>query len=380
MTDNLSPLNKEPFSDAVAQLERLLSLSNRAFLLGAGCSSCAGLPLMGQLTQEICGSSELTDPTRKLLNSLVQQFEGSTTATIEAYMSELVDMLSIAERRSDCEATNCAVKINGIDYSVESLRNALSEIKGLIARCIDNKSVTLSTHQQFIQAIHNTLQSGKLISPSTVDYFTLNYDTLLEDALALECIPYSDGFSGGATGWWNQSCFDEKKVAARVFKVHGSIDWCLFEDEVLPRRVRPNIASDESIKKVMIWPAATKYREAQRDPYAQMISRMRLTLRPKENCDTIFTICGYRFGDSHINIELDRALRDSERRLTVIAFTDELEPKGQLKKWIEDRVVRDQIRIYAKGGFYHGNDRIKSNEDLPWWKFEIITRLLRGER
>lgn len=380
MIDDLSPLNKEQFSDAVNELERLLSQSNRAFLLGAGCSSCAGLPLMSQLTQEVCGHSELTDATRRLLSSLIQQFQGSTTVTIEAYMSELVDMLSIAERRSDCEASDCSLKLNGVEYSAANLRDALSEIKILIADCIENRSISLSTHQQFIQAIHNTLQSGKLIGPSAVDYFTLNYDTLFEDTLALERIPYSDGFLGGTTGWWDQNSFDDKKVAARVFKVHGSIDWCQLEDGIILRRVRPNIISGDSIRKAMIWPAATKYQEAQRDPYAQIIYRMRQTLRPEENCDTIFTICGYSFGDAHINIELDRALRDSEKRLTIIAFTSSLEPEGLLKKWIADEDVCDQVRIYARGGFYHGNNNEKSNEDLPWWKFETITRLLQGER
>ena len=380
MTDDLSLLNREPFSEAVNQLEQLLSKSNRAFLIGAGCSSCAGLPLMNQLTEEVCNYPGLDSATKDLLNSLKQQFNGSTTATIEAYMSELVDMLSIAERRFDCKAANCAIKLNGVDYSPEHLRNALFDIKGTIADCMKNKSVSLSWHQQFVQTIHNTLQSGKLIGPSAVDYFTLNYDTLLEDALALERIHYSDGFLGGTTGWWDDRCFDEKKVAARVFKVHGSIDWCQLEDDGILRRIRPRILQEKSLKKAMIWPAATKYQETQRDPYAQMIARMRQTLKSNKKSDNIFAICGYSFGDAHINIELDRALRHSEKGLTIIIFSNMLEPEGLPKKWIEDQDVCDQVRIYAKGGFYHGNHHAKSQEELPWWKFETITRLLRGER
>jgi len=130
----------------------------------------------------------------------------------------------------------------------------------------------------------------------------------------------------------------------------------------------------------MIWPAATKYRETQRDPYAQMISMMRAILRPSKNSEAILTICGYRFGDSHINLELDRALRESEQRLTIVAFTSDDEPKGQLEEWTKDPMVQDQVRIYAKRGFFHGNEQIKSKKDLPWWKFETITRLLGGER
>lgn len=380
MADDLSPLRHREFSDTVTKLEQLLSHSRRAFLLGAGCSSCAGLPLMNKLTEEVLESSELCRSTKSILTSLMQQFEGSKVATIEDYMSELVDLLSIAERRSDCGATSCYVKLKRTNYSVEKLQNALSEIKAVIAHCIDSEKIELSTHQYFVQAIHNTLQSGKSVEPSAVDYFTLNYDTLIEDALALERIPYSDGFSGGPTGWWDQNCFIDNEIAARVFKIHGSIDWCQLNGEILPRRVRPNIASTESIKKVMIWPDATKYRETQRDPYAQIISFMRQTLRPPQSCEVVLTVCGYRFGDAHINIELDRALRESEQRLTIIAFTEENEPKGQLKEWIEDPAVNMQIQIYANGGFYHGGNIIKSSEHLLWWKFENLTRLLRGER
>lgn len=378
MTDDLRPLSQEGFSDAVKQLELLLTHSRRAFLLGAGCSFCAGLPLMRNLTEDVLKSQELSRSTRAVLASLVQQFEGSTVATIEDYMSELIDLLSIAERRSYCGANICNVRLKRTNYSVDKLQNALSEIKAAIAHCIENKNPTLLTHRAFVHAVHSTLQSGKLIDPSAVDYFTLNYDTLLEDALALERIHYSDGFSGGATGWWEQSCFDEN-VAARVFKIHGSIDWCQFDGEILPRRIRPNVASGASLKKVMIWPAATKYREAQRDPYAQMISIMRKTLRPNESYEVVLTICGYRFGDAHINIELDRALRESRERLTIVAFTEN-ELNGQLKIWNEDPSVAKQVRIYGKNGFHHGGVHIESSDDLPWWKFENLTRLLRGER
>lgn len=381
MTRDLPPFQDDKFSDATAQLERLLSNSNHAFLLGAGCSRCAGLPLMDKLTADVCNSSNLCGRTKRILKYIIQQFEGSTTANIEDYMSVLVDILSIEERRSNCGTAKNTIRLSRTEYSVVDLRNALAEIKSAIAQCIEGNSISLSIHRRFIRAIHSTLQSGKSTNQSIVDYFTLNYDTLLEDALALERIPYVDGFYGGATGWWDQGCFNQKNTSARVFKIHGSIDWCLLEeDDVLPRRVRPNVALSGALNRVMIWPAATKYREAQRDPYAQMISEMKRTLRPNDGCEVVLAICGYRFGDSHINMELDQALRESEQRLTIIAFTSENEPTGQLKDWAQDPVIYDQVCIYANRGFYHGNDQIRSNVDLPWWNFEILTRLLEGER
>jgi len=51
-----------------------------------------------------------------------------------------------------------------------------------------------------------------------------------------------------------------------------------------------------------------------------------------------------------------------------------------LKQWTEDATVKDQVLIYARRGFFHGADVAPSDKDLPWWKFENLTRLLGGER
>ena len=94
----------------------------------------------------------------------------------------------------------------------------------------------------------------------------------------------------------------------------------------------------------------------------------------------MLSVCGYRFGDSHINLEIDRGLHESSGRLTVLAFTSDEKPEGQLKQWHEDGTVQGQVRIYAKKGFFHGSTSEVSTAELPWWKFENVTRLLGGER
>ncbi|MDF0591561.1 SIR2 family protein [Candidatus Methanocrinis natronophilus] len=379
MTEDLSSLRDEAFRDPIDQLKQLLSQSSQSFLFGAGCSRCANLPLMEELTDQVLKNETLSRNTKDILEFLVEEFKGPGVSTIEDYMSDLIDRLSIAQRRHDCKVDNCMLKLDK-EYSLEDLRRSLEEIKYVIARSIIDKEIEISTHRNFIRAVHGMSRSGKLLNSPAVNYFILNYDTLIEDSLALERVPYVDGFSGGVTGWWDSNWSRNEDIAARVFKVHGSIDWCLLEGDVLPRRIRPGIKSISHDERFMIWPAATKYRETQRDPYAQMISCMRKILRPSINTDAILTICGYGFGDSHINLELDRALRESEQRLTIVAFTNENKPNGQLKKWIEDHDVQDQVRIYANRGFFHGDKQIESNSDLPWWKFETVTRLLGGER
>jgi hypothetical protein len=209
----------------------------------------------------------------------------------------------------------------------------------------------------------------------------LNYDTLIESALGLHKVAYADGMNGGACAWWDSTTFNVAGIEARVLKLHGSIDWAEIPNDPMPRRIANYCSLPTGYEQsVLIWPASTKYRETQRDPFAQLIELARRILHPESGSQVVLTISGYSFGDSHINIEIDQALRQSDGELTIVVFTADDEPKGELKRLHEDKAVTDQVRIYARKGFFHGSTIEKSAVDLPWWKFENIARLLGGER
>lgn len=380
LADELDALRADKFEEPIAELEKLLAQSRRAFLIGAGCSRCAGLPLMEGLTAVVLKGLPEKETPHTVLSALQEDFAGAKGCNIEDYMSELVDLISIAERKSFRGATSSAVRVGGASFSVEELRTALESIKVGIATCLNGDGLDVSHHRRFIRSMHGTMLSGKALAAHPVDYFTLNYDTLLEDALALERVPLSDGFIGGATGWWEDGLYARGDALAKVFKIHGSIDWCLMDSDPRPCRLRNSLSIEGDIERVMIWPAATKYRETQRDPYAQLLGYLRRALRPAANSEVMLGICGYAFGDAHINLELDRALRESEKRLTVVCFTNEDAPKGQLAAWFHDPSIREQVRIHANRGFYHADTVVTSDVDLSWWKFEVLARLLGGER
>ncbi len=319
--------------------------------------------------------------TKKIIFSLKEAFNGARPVTIEDYLSELVDLLSISERRHFCGASNTDARVGDNTFTFDDIKNAINELKHGIVTAINTCEVRIDTHRRFIKAVHRALQSGKGGTAAPVDYYLLNYDTLIEDALGIERLSVADGFSGAATGWWDEKSFDTSSVDARVLKVHGSIDWYLIDDDILPHRIRPvSHGNPPSGERVVIWPAATKYRETQRDPYAQILKHIRSRLRPPEKSELVLAICGYRFADLHINLELQQALGESRGGLTLIAFTEEDSPTGALQEWLDKPAVQDQVRVYAKRGFFHGKVVKESASDLPWWKFEVITRLLGGER
>lgn len=378
--DGLTALGEKPFSDAIGQLEDLLAQSGRAFLLGAGCSRCAGLPQMAELTDQIVTDTDLEPTTRTVLERIRELFKTAPAVNIEDYLSELIDLLAIADRRESRGAEQRLTLLGGTEYSAEQLRHAVEQIKAAIVRVI-NVKVSVETHRRFVRAVHRPRRPGKSAADQTVDYLVLNYDTLLEDALALEQLPFADGLEGGATGWWSPTTFDRKGLAARVFKLHGSIDWHEITDDPLPRRIADRLQAPEfGDRPVMIWPASTKYRETQLDPYAELARRLRQLLRPEPRSQQVLVVCGYGFGDAHINAEVDGALRESEGRLTVVVFTSDPEPSSQVRVWTEDSQVHEQVIVYARRGFFHGRQASKADVDLPWWTFEDVTRLLEGDR
>jgi hypothetical protein len=380
MPDDLTPLKEPAFATALNDLDDLLTQSGKAFLLGAGCSKCAGLPLTAELTAKTLASACLDATTKTILTAIEGLFAGSDAANIEDYLSELVDLVAIAERRGVRGATKKTASLNGVDYTAKQLKDAVDQIKEAIAEVI-NVAVNLEVHLRFIQAVHRPARPGRTVAARPVDCLVLNYDTLIESALALQKLHYADGMNGGNSAWWDTTTFDTDGLAARVLKLHGSIDWSEISGDPLPRRIARSLTLPTgNDRKVLIWPASTKYRETQRDPYAQLSSLARRVLRPQSGSQTVLTVCGYSFGDSHINTEVERALRESGGELTLVVFTFDEEPAGELKRLHDDKEITDQVRIYARRGFFHGMTVAKTTTDLPWSKFENITRLLGAER
>ncbi len=381
--DNLELLFKDPFLKTVEEFEQLMEQSDKVFLLGAGCSKCAGLPLTSELTDTILASLPDGSEAKVILSEIKSNYpSANSNHTIEDYMSELVDLIAIGQRYVEKGVLDKKIKVGINEYTIETLKLTLSEIKAKIYDCISEKQIDVSIHRRFVKAIHKTLRFGKGRTNNKADYIILNYDTLLEDCLAIENFIYVDGFNGGATGWWDVDTFKDISFESKILKPHGSIDWCTIDEDNLPRRIRNSskVLGINQKDKILIWPASTKYRETQLDPYAQIFDLIRKALRPNHNEQTILCSIGYRFADSHINIEIENALKDSAGNLTLVIFLGDDEVNETLKSWLSNINVKNQIRVYSKKNYYHGDKKLESKDELPWWKFENITRLLEGEK
>ncbi len=379
-SDDLTFVGDERFSAAISQFLGLANNSDAlTFLMGAGCSKCAGLPLTNELTDRVLSSVKVDSQGKEILTAVKEQFENGVGANIEDYLSEIVDLLAITERRAERAVKENTVIVGGASYTADDLRKTSNQIKRAIAGAIESK-VSVDIHQTFVTSIHRPIRVGRQGPSQPVNYLVLNYDTIVEDALAMVSIPYADGLSGGVTAWWDPDTFETPGISARVIKLHGSIDWYQVSGETMPRRIGGSIeVPDQENVPLLIWPSSTKYQEAQRDPFAQLLDQSRKAMRPTLGAQRLLVVCGYSFGDSHINLEIEKALRESRGNLTVASFTDKDQPEGRLSEWCEDNSIREQVLVFANRGFFHGDTVATSENGLPWWKFENLTKILNGE-
>ena len=389
-------------ADIAEQFEKHLNSPKQTWLLGAGISYPANIPLMYPLTDRVMeiARSDLfaADPTAlRVLDFVVG--DCAETSHIEHHLTHLGDLISIADRS----------RTGGVDIVGDSVsKEKLEEIhQGLIEKIaltvrwgyraarksgegeivadaeVGSQSapiVNIFGHRKFVDAVFGTSRAGLDFVRTPVEFFTTNYDTLLEDALALSGIEFQDGFIGGGVAFWNiRNYATQGETRAVVSKLHGSIDW------YKPRsgatnllRVRHGDTYPDDGGSVMIYPQATKYLNTQRDPFAEIFQRFRHRL--SEGSDHVLLVCGYSFGDEHINAEIEIAMSSSRNQLTIIAFNDE--PKGELpdtlREW-QSKSWSQRLFIASPKGIYQGSiGPVFSMErgTRDWWAFDGVATLI----
>ncbi|MCY3586513.1 MAG: SIR2 family protein [Acidimicrobiaceae bacterium] len=372
------------------EFERLGDLfrnTNPTFLMGAGCSYVADIPMVHELDDTILEDMSVSETAKIILVTIRDGFiDNSTTrsAHIEDYLSELIDLKAIAERRRRKESKDQSITIGAAKYLDSEIGEAIGEIANSIANAVDIDlcSDKLQMHRRFVRAAHRTVRDGRAEHARKLSYIVLNYDTLLESALALERIRYSDGMYGGPVGWSDIDAFKSPGLRALVYKLHGSVDWMeLSEDEFVgPRRLSREFAAQlGSGSKVMIWPAETKYRETRQDPFAQLAEIAWSSVRQREqgSMPALLVTCGYSFGDAHVNSEIERCLEE-DSELTLVALVSSCCPQkiSELARWCKDPDYGPRIIVYSRRGYFHGDEVVQVRTDMDWWRFESLVEML----
>ncbi|MGB0372118.1 MAG: SIR2 family protein [Opitutales bacterium] len=377
--------------DNLEQIDNLLAASNQSWLFGAGISLNAGIPLMWPLTDRIFAKAKADGEVDdlKVLEYVKNQL--SDEAHIEHILSHLGDHRAIAERskKKETEFGEVVLPIHQLDALHQRILSWIAETirwgykpqgKDGTPEKIgthEERIVEVTNHSEFVSALFNRNQAGIAERRRAVKLFTTNYDTLLEDALALGGFSYWDGFSGGAVAYRIHSYGGEEpnlRERAHVIKLHGSIDWHLGEDDRV-WRVRDGDLYPKKVSRVLIYPQSTKYLATQRDPFAAQFDLFRRTLCSSD--ENVLATCGYSFGDEHINQEIELAVQRPENKTTILAFVPEL--NSVLNQW-RNKPWGKRVYAITAGGLYVGAEgpflAPASDEKRDWWTFEGVTRIL----
>ena len=211
----------------------------------------------------------------------------------------------------------------------------------------------------------------KLVSKKTKytrpKIFTLNYDTLFEQAAEKNGFMIIDGFSytyprkfkgtnfdlDVVTRITNRNVLEDNFVSnvVHIYKPHGSINW--------QRKGEDVIIENEAKESLMIYPSSNKYESSYQQPFFEMMSRFQQETRAK---NTLLIIIGYSFGDAHINAMIYEALSVNSS-ITIIFVTPDVHDESKYEKLrnevlqtgniiMTDQTFKEFVEIYPYSEIY----------------------------
>ena len=226
--------------------------NHNVYVLGAGFSKNAGLPVLKDFLNEMRssvnwlkqeGRPELT-ATRDVL--LFRKSAASAALRVNMNVENIEDLFSLAAASGEeSEANNVS---NAIAATIEYCRQQAKRPQPLNVTVASNTSVPSSwkkteegdeTKQRYkvdLYDLYAGFLSGDLCQDSQYmknTIITFNYDTLLEDSLLNIGIPVDYGFGKVNVAYdesWTKVQRTKKKLT--VLKIHGSVNWFINDREL----------------------------------------------------------------------------------------------------------------------------------------------------
>ena len=175
---------------------------------------------------------------------------------------------------------------------------------------------------------------------NAVEIFTTNYDLLIEQALEDIGVPYFDGYVGAREAFFDLPSIEHDVLPprwARLWKLHGSINWRATPDG---RVLRGSLPTDG--EQILVHPSHLKYDQSRRMPYLAMIDRLRSFLSRKS---AFLIVCGYSFGDEHLNEVLAEGLRGNP---TATVFALQFAPLEDYKSGVDIATKSSNLILLAR--------------------------------
>lgn len=242
-----------------------------------------------------------------------------------------------------------------VEARSEDLDAALLHATSCLARACNlpatGKKPALATYKTLVRKLLT-----RPLNLKRVNIFTLNYDTLIEQAADAEGVVLLDGFVGTRHRVFRPESYEQdlyfpaETTEGRVhrfdrvlhlYKLHGSITWKASEpcmDD--PYGVEWTPFNPGVSQPLLIYPTPAKFGEALGLPYTELFRRFASALaRPQS---VLFTI-GYGFGDEHVNAIIRQALAVPSFTLVIVDPV----PESQFVQTLRSEQDR---RVWVSGG------------------------------
>lgn len=268
-------------------------------LLGAGTSCAAGLPDVATLRSLVL--DELHGETRALADRLY------TGRNLEEGLTRLRRIRALLDAGEEFAG-----------FTQESALDLETKLTAGVIKHLTQPAPTLDAVNAFA-----SWAAGEFYNRA-IEVFTVNYDLLIETGLESIGASYFDGFVGSLQARFRPDLVEPRSGGAtegfpntflRLWKLHGSLNWLTTENGNI---VRTGSAVPQE-QMAAIYPSDEKYDQSRRVPFVVLHDRLRRALAEPE---TLTLVCGYSFGDAHLNeVLFDAALRYPRSEIAVFCYS-----------------------------------------------------------
>lgn len=340
----------EDQTELEAHLASLLRLENIGLLLGAGASVAAGgLTMIALWTRFVTDCP--ADAAWMVEHGFICEEATTLPRPITPNFERLIDSLEIA--LSDWTRQMGMFEDNLIEYvpgerELEEKLLGLKTVKAALFRNVVSAALLrrewwlspsgvesddngLASQRTILQKLVSARQPGQ----SSPWVFTTNYDLAIEWAAESIDLQVSNGFLGTHTRRFSPQSFDlgfrntQARGEARfgvyniyLAKLHGSLTWRQENDQVFEvsaplahQRIEAFMAErDGSDLGLMVMPRAAKYMDTVGYVLGELFRRFAEFMSKPQSC---LILCGYSFGDEHINRLVRSALLNPTLQLVI---------------------------------------------------------------
>ena len=345
------PLPRETLDDIRVRVGTLLKTETVSFLFGAGASVDCGGPLIGTVPLAIerdllnkgitdnqrprirgwlkifyvavrhCAGNTNTKITREEIIKRRDAVNGANACNLPANFEQV--LATLHRWRAALPKAGGRLRLDGtlgLDAKSEDLDECLHHATRALARACQLPTSGKEDGLAVFKAVVRKLLTRPL-NLKRVNVFTLNYDTLVEQASDAEGVVLLDGFVGTQRRIFRPESYEQdlyfpaETTEGRVhrfdrvlhlYKLHGSITWTANEPSIDdPYGVQAGVFDPDGKQPLLIYPTPAKYGETLGLPYSELFRRFAAALvRPQ----SVLFVIGYGFGDEHVNAVIRQAL------------------------------------------------------------------------